>query len=197
FEVQDGGARSQRLDRFLNPVEGNGAHVAQPLGQDQVRLKPLEQGKIELVKRPRRSQSRAYGRVNFGARNPRRDVASSHLRNARCLGRIIALVSHADKRVPHSQGKDDLRGTWKQRADPHAIHPRWIRSRQSYSIGLRRPPTGQYSSKCDDTGAPVSFPVSFIVGASSPTVGQKPHAAATSMASSRGQSERRCDIVHG
>src|SRR5437879_5510375 len=183
FEVQDGGTRSQRLDRLRNAVEGARAHVAERLGKDQVRLKPLEQGKIKLVKRPRRSQGRADGRIDFGARASRRDEASSHLRNARSLGRIIALVSYADKRAPYSQRKDDLRGAWKQRADPHAIHPcrnhedrnheEWIRGCQSWSIGLRRTPVEQYSSKCDDTGAPVSF----IVGASSPTVGQKPHAA--------------------
>ena len=149
-------------------VDRHGADGAQRLRDDQVGQRVLEGKLVELVDGAPLAGQLAHSAVDLRGRKPFRNNAARQMRQLLRLRWIIALVSYADKRAPHSQRKDDLRGAWKQRADPHAIHPRrnhedrnheeWIRGCQSWSIGLRRPPVEQYSSKCDDTGRNAGFP---------------------------------------
>src|SRR2546422_6669564 len=113
------------LFRSLRPLLiGDGAHVAELLGQDQVRLEPLEQRLIQRVDAAAAVGSRRDVVVDLATAGlPLIDAAPRDDGNLAQPGGEITLVSDGDELIAEAQGQDDVRRARQQRADAHAGFP--------------------------------------------------------------------------
>ena len=104
-------------------VARQGANLAEFLGDDHVGREPFEQRGIEPVERFPRLERCGDDAVDLGAGQPGRHLGPGDARELRSGGRIIALVTHPDERVPRSERKHDLGRGRKQCADAHHVFP--------------------------------------------------------------------------
>ena len=117
--------RSRKVSSdILDIPEGGGAHLAQALRQDQVRISGTKSLGVDLVKRARRFEPLPYHSARLAARlAPILEQGSAHDRFRLDRGRMVAFRRDADHILAEPEGVADLRGRGEEGNDPHAPRP--------------------------------------------------------------------------
>ena len=120
IEVDDTRRPGKRRGERLHARVADGAHVAQPLGDEDVGLEAAEERLVERVERAAPLERLAHPAVDLGARQRRLvDRAMGGARLRVDAGWEVAFVADRDHVVEHVERGDDLGGRREQRDDPH------------------------------------------------------------------------------
>ena len=119
FERYEFGLPAADARGALHKGIGDGAYLAELLGQDQIGLERREAIGIEPIDAAPLMDELTDVAVDVGAPSVAGQQAASHDRLAPHLLRVIALVSHSHQAVFQAKRAHDLGGAGQEGGDPH------------------------------------------------------------------------------
>src|SRR6185369_2614788 len=123
---------------LLDFLEGDGAHLALFLGDDQIWARRAQGVLFDAVDAEAVAHQPAYRRVDLERRPTRIELRLGQHRAPDDLGGKVTLMRDADHLIGEAEGADDFGRAGKERGDAHLVASVSSQKSCTYSAGPRR-----------------------------------------------------------